>query len=98
MVLPDYRVPRHEWSAIIDGKETLWDRAREWKKTELAEKSIGSRLRLRMMETWKEERATFPMLFRRRGDEWEIDLVQRDDYLPQTEDPDLRGPNIVVFG
>ncbi|KAF8959293.1 hypothetical protein BDZ97DRAFT_1761489 [Flammula alnicola] len=98
--LPDYRVPRMEWSDIVNGRKTLWDRAREWKQVESVEEPLRTLLHQQMLDASSKEREAFPILGHRREEEWEIDLVQRDNYHPQADDPDLRGATgfISAFG
>jgi len=46
------------------------------------------------MHVARKERSDFPGLDRGYTQEWEIDLVQRDNYRPQPllDDPDMLGP------
>jgi hypothetical protein len=89
--LPDYRLPRMEWNSILNGKKSLWDRAREWQQFELIQEPLRTLLREQALDEAHDERELFPMLSNRREEEWEIDLVERDNYEPPTDDPDLRG-------
>ncbi|KAF8899511.1 hypothetical protein CPB84DRAFT_1780471 [Gymnopilus junonius] len=88
-LLLDYRSPRVEWSDIVNGRRTLWDRATEWKRANAADEPSRSLLQRQFLETSYKEREAYPPLHKRE-EEWEIDLVQRDDYDPQADDPDLR--------
>ena len=81
-LLPDYRSPRLEWLDIVDGGWNLWDRARVWPHVNLLESS--------KMDVGREP-ATFPSLRNRTGDDWEIDLVQRDNYHPPEDNIEARG-------
>ena len=79
---PDYRSPRLEWLDILDGKWNLWDRARVWPQLDLLESSTMC---------FVEEPASFPSLRNWTGDDWEIDLVQRDNYHPPEDNIEARG-------
>lgn len=100
ILLPDYRLPRMEWSAIVNGKKTLWDRAEEWRQLDMVEEPLRASLLEDALELAHDERESFPVLGHRREEEWEIDLVQRDNYHAQADDPDLRGQTgfISAFG
>ena len=81
--LPDYRSPRLEWLDIVDGRWNLWDRARVWPHLELLESS--------MMDFFEKESPSFPAIRHWTGDDWEIDLVQRDNYHPPEDNIEARG-------
>ncbi|PPQ70206.1 hypothetical protein CVT26_014463 [Gymnopilus dilepis] len=92
VLLPDYRSPRVEWSDLVNGGRTLWDRAAEWRDLNRAGELTRSLLRQQYMENASKERDSCPPLHRWEGgweEEWEIDLVERDDYCPPTDDPDI---------
>ena len=79
--LPDYRSPRLEWLDIVDGRWNLWDRASVWPHLDLLESStmdFDRRLSFSSLRDWT-------------GDDWEIDLVQRDNYHPPEDNIEARG-------
>ncbi|KAF8156080.1 hypothetical protein B0H34DRAFT_799143 [Crassisporium funariophilum] len=75
ILFPDFRPPCWEWLDIVNGEHTLWDRAIAWPQE---------------LNGWS-DKETFPAIRNWPGHEWEIDLVQRDDYHPPEDDPDARG-------
>jgi hypothetical protein len=84
ILLPYYRLPRIEWSDIVSGQNTIWTRAKEWAKTDREDKELT-------MYAVEQEKSMFPPLKHPKEGEWEIDLVQRDDYWPRDENPDASG-------
>jgi len=98
--LPDYRTPRMEWGDIVHERGNLWDRASDWRHLDAIGEPMRSLLRQQLLDTSRKQRDLFPSLAHRREEEWEIDLVQRDNYHTQADDPDLRGGTgfISAFG
>lgn len=98
--LPQYRPPRMEWSYIVNRRGTLWDRANDWRQLNEVLEPMRSMIVRKLMELNEKERSLFPPPGDRREEEWEIDLVQRDNYHSQADDPDLRGGTgfISAFG
>lgn len=84
ILLPYYRLPRIEWSDIVSGQSTIWTRAKEWLKIDREDRELT-------MYAVEQERSMFPPLKHPKEGEWEIDLVQRDDYWPRDENPDASG-------
>ncbi|KAJ3507094.1 hypothetical protein NLJ89_g6497 [Agrocybe chaxingu] len=88
--------PRREWYCITHGLPTIWDRAKKGR-AEGLEPS-----KLLVFQKWMDkEREVNDLMDSYQEREWEIDLVQRDDYHhPQADDPDLRLPTgfISAFG
>ncbi|KAH9478179.1 hypothetical protein JR316_0008632 [Psilocybe cubensis] len=100
LFLPQYQPPRMEWSSIVNGRKTLWDRADEWRRLSEISEPMRSKLMRQLVIQNEKERMAFPPPGDRREEEWEIDLVQRDNYHSQADDPDLRGGTgfISAFG
>lgn len=85
ILLPYYRLPRLEWGDIVKGEGSIWVRAKEWVKMEREE------VREMTMVAVEREKSLVPCLKHPKEGEWEIDLVQRDDYWPRDENPDAVG-------
>ena len=83
ILLPYYRLPRIEWSDIVSGQSTIWTRAKEWVKMDRED--------VKELTTVEQEKSMFPPLKHPKEGEWEIDLVQTDDYWPRDENPDASG-------
>ena len=92
--LPDYRLPRMEWRDIVNGGKTLWDRALEWKRFDDVAEPTRTEMKREALYLARKEYGDSPGQDRCCTQEWEIDLVQRDNYHPQPllDDPDMLGP------
>jgi len=86
----DFRPPRIEWSDIANDRPTLWDRALIWRKNEDAPPTPNKPIHEDQLRESRSLKASFPPVRRRKEDEWEIDLVQRDSFNVHTDDPDLQ--------
>ncbi|KAG5652594.1 hypothetical protein H0H81_004425 [Sphagnurus paluster] len=85
VVLPHFRHPRMEWERMLSGKDSIWDCALTWRAL-LQGGHIHEILRYRT-EMAEELRAESELLSAKKyAVDWEIDLVQREGYLPYQGD------------
>ncbi|KAG6865499.1 hypothetical protein C0991_002098 [Blastosporella zonata] len=81
VILPRFRQPRMEWEGLLRDQPNVWERALAWRtvmKEDDAEKITRYRIEtlqsLRAEKTW--------MTWKKLQANWEIDMVQRDGYVP----------------
>ena len=88
-LLPYFRDPRQEWQDIVDGSESVWDRATTWRSLE----NESAARQLSYLAVLVSGQYLVPPAFQNKPlePEWEIDLVQRVDYSPYEGDPAEKG-------
>ncbi|KAG5642347.1 hypothetical protein DXG03_002971 [Asterophora parasitica] len=89
IILPFFRHPRMEWECMLNGQANVWDRALTWRAVQLNndqwersryEDEVSKEVRVENLFISKKN---YPV-------DWEIDLMQRDDYVSYEGDPTER--------
>ncbi|KAF4618856.1 hypothetical protein D9613_009670 [Agrocybe pediades] len=83
----DFRLPRMEWRDIVEGKPTLWNRAKIWRRDEVTGNPRLGRLHDRQLKETRTLAESFPPISAGE-DEWEIDIVESSSYKKRNPDPD----------
>ena len=88
-LLPFFRELRREWQDIVEGRESVWDRADAWRSLE----NETSARKLSYLAALVDGQYPVPSALQKKPQEpeWEIDLVQRVDYSPYEGDPAEKG-------
>jgi hypothetical protein len=88
--LPYIRIPRLEWQDIISGKQNIWERAEEWGRIASEDRHTRIMRSSQVLKAVEQENSVFPPVKKYVELEWEIDLVQRDDFSELATDPMAR--------
>ncbi|KAF5378863.1 hypothetical protein D9615_006922 [Tricholomella constricta] len=96
IALPYFRHPRMEWDRILKGKDSVWDRALAWRA--MQQRGNLSEAARYTAELLKELQMENVLLMERKCIvDWEIDLVQREGYVPYEGDPTERREAVMLL-
>lgn len=94
MIYPFLRHPRLEWQAILAEEQTVWDRADGWRRAQLEDSFFQYQYHSEQMKLRRAEIESLPEK-RNRELEWEVDLVERDDFHMVETDPSERSEGVL---
>lgn len=89
VLLPYFRNPRMEWQGMLEDRNSVWDRARAWRGVGYRDLYVKILQRETILTVLRSEETCLEQ--KKHSDpEWEVDLVQRENYSPYEGDPTER--------